>query len=150
MQIVVFLIDSRPYGFPLEAVEQVLPMVEVSPLPAAPEVLRGVIDYHGEILPVVDLSARLKLPRRELEPQHRLLVVRTTRRRLAVAADAVAGVREVQPEVVHDPAGVDPALQHVAGIAALEEGLAIIQDLETVLSADEEQVLHQVLPEGKQ
>jgi purine-binding chemotaxis protein CheW len=150
MQIVVFLIDRRPYGFPLEAVEQVLPMVEVAPLPGAPEVLLGVIDYHSELLPVVDLRVRLRLPRPELETGSRLLVVRTTRRRLAVAADAVVGVREVLPEAVHDPAGVDPALRHVAGIATLEDGLVVIQDLETMLSADEEQVLHQLLPESKQ
>jgi purine-binding chemotaxis protein CheW len=150
MQIVVFLIDSRPYGLPLEAVEQVLPMVEISLLPAAPEVLLGVIDYHGEILPVVDLRARLKLSRRELELQNRLLVVRTTRRRLALVADAVAGVREVLPEAVHDPAGIDPTLRHVAGIATLEDGLVVIQDLETLLSADEEQVLCQALPERVQ
>ncbi len=150
LQIVVFLIEHRPYGLPLEAVERVLPMVDISPLPCAPPVLLGVVDYHGEILPVMDLRVRLGLPSRD-EPvlTERLLVVTTPRRRLAIATDEVAGIRAVEPAQMHSPAGLPLGLPQVAGIAVLDEGLVVIQDLETLLSAEEDRELQHALRETR-
>jgi chemotaxis-related protein WspB len=55
----VFAIDGRSYAIDAAAVVQVAPFVELRPLPRAPSYVRGVVDRHGQAVPVVDVSMLL-------------------------------------------------------------------------------------------
>lgn len=145
---VLFRLADSGYGIPVEAVERVALMVEVSPLPSAPEVLLGVIDYQGRALPVLDLRVRLGLPRRTPDLSSRLMVVNTPQRTVALAVDEIVGLREVTAGSMLDPSLIDPALRQVAGVVTLDDGLVIIQEIEALLSADEEQEVREALKEG--
>ena len=145
IQLVVFLIEGQRYALHLPAVERVLPMVAVSPLPKAPDVALGVINLHGRVIPVVDLRRRFGLPPHDYGLSAHLLVVRTARRTLAIAAEEVIGVREIAAEVVTPPDAVLPGIGHVAGIAALPDGLLLIHDLDSLLSLGEERRLTKAL-----
>ena len=145
--LVVFGIEGQRYALPLHAVERVLPMVAVSPLPQAPAVALGVMNLHGQVLPVLDLRRRFGLPPRDYGLTARLLVTRTGRRILALAVDEVLEVREVTPETITRPDAVLPGIGHLAGIVALVDGLLFIHDLEACLSLDEEQRLATALEE---
>ena len=57
----VFFLDDRVLAFPLDVVIHVLFSVEVTLLPSVPDIVAGVINYHGEIVPVVDLRVRFWL-----------------------------------------------------------------------------------------
>ncbi len=60
-QLVTFTLDGQPYALPLASVQQVVRMVEVVPLPKAPEIVLGVINLHGKIVPVLNLRKRFGL-----------------------------------------------------------------------------------------
>lgn len=145
--LVVFTIEAQRYALPLPATERILPMVAVSPLPKAPDVALGVINLHGTVIPVLDIRRRFGLPPRNYGPSAHLVVARTIRRTVALPVDEVLGVREVPAEAVAEPERVLPGIGHVAGIAALEDGLLFIQDLDAFLSLDEEHVLTEALQE---
>ncbi len=145
--LVVFGIDGQRYGLPLARVERVLPMVAVAPLPQAPAIALGVINFHGEVLPVVDVGRRLGLPAREYGLAAHLVIVQTPRRRLALPVDEVLGVQEVATASVVPPEAVLPGIGYVAGIATLPDGLLFIHDLDTFLSLDEERQLAEALAE---
>ena len=147
LPLVLFVLEGQRYGLPLETVERVLPMVAVSPLTKAPAIALGVINVHGRIVPVVDVRRRLGLPAREHEVTAHLLVARTIRRTLALTVDAVLGVTEVVADRVTAPDRILPGIGHVAGIAALPDGLLYIHDLDRFLSLDEEQELTEALEE---
>ena len=147
LQLVDFDIEGQRYALPLNDVERVLPMVAVSPLPQAPAVVLGVINLHGQVIPVLDLRRRFGLPLRDYGLTARLLVVRTGRRILALTVDEVLGVREVAPETITRPDALLPGIGHVAGIVALADGLLFIHDVEACLSLDEEQRLNESLEE---
>lgn len=145
--LVVFDIEGQRYALPLNEVERVLPMVAVSPLPKAPAVAIGVINLHGRIIPVLDVRRRFGLPSRDYGLTAHLLVARTIRRSLALPVDEVLGVRSVATDTVTPPDGILPGIGHVAGIAALVDGLLFIHDLETFLSLDDERRLTDALEE---
>jgi len=52
----------------VSAVEKVVRAVEITPLPKAPEIVVGVINAQGRILPVLDIRKRFRLPAREMKP----------------------------------------------------------------------------------
>ncbi|MBI4637217.1 MAG: purine-binding chemotaxis protein CheW [Candidatus Rokubacteria bacterium] len=141
LELVVFNLEGHRYALPLLSVQRVLPMVAVSPLPKAPAIAVGVINLHGQVIPVLDIRRRFGLPPRDYGVTDHLLVARTIRRNLALAVDEVLGVSQVGAEAIMPPDAVLPGIGHVMGIVALQDGLLLIHDLDTVLSLDEERQL---------
>lgn len=147
LNLVVFDLEGQRYALRLAAVERVLPMVFVAPLPKAPAIALGVINFHGAVVPVVDIRRRLGFPSHDYDLTAHLLVARTSHRRLAVPVDQVLGVSEITAEAVMLPDAVLPGVAHVAGIVALADGLLFVHDLDTFLSLDEEQQITEALEE---
>lgn len=145
LHLVVFGIESLRYALNLSAVERVLPIVEISPLPKAPAIALGVINLHGKVIPVLDIRRRFRFPPLDYGLTASLLVARTTRRILALPVHEVLGVKEVAAASITPPDAVLPGIGHVAGIVALADGLLFIHDLETFLSLDEERRLTEAL-----
>jgi purine-binding chemotaxis protein CheW len=145
--VVTFTIDGATCGVPLQYVERALPMPAVAMLPEAPSVILGVINLHGAVVPVLDLRRRLGLPHRPYGASAHLLVVRTARRRLAIAADQVVGVARLPHDSV---AAVDSATSRagaVTGAAALPGGLVLLHDVEAFVAAADEEQLGRALQE---
>jgi len=145
LPLVVFVVEGSRYAVALVAVERVLPMVAVQPVPGAPRVVLGAINLEGRVVPVVDLRRRLELPARDYGLSAHLLIVQTPRRTLAVPADEVTGVVEVDPGSVSPTEAVLPGLGRVAGIAALRDGLLFIHNIEAFLTPEEERGLDRAL-----
>jgi purine-binding chemotaxis protein CheW len=145
-RLVVFLLDERAFAVELGAVERVLRMVAVTPVPRAPDVVLGVFDYQGQVLPVMNVRRRFGLPERAVAPSDQLLLLRTPRRRLAFAVDRVDPAIAVPAGALVAADEVVPGLEHVRGIVRLEErGLVLVHDIETFLSLDESQRLDAAL-----
>ncbi len=145
LRLVVFALADSRGAFPLDAVERVVPMPGVQPVPGAPRVVLGAINLAGRVVPVVDLRRRLDLPARDYGLDARLLIVRTLRRTLAVPADDVTAVAEVDRVDVAPAAVILPGLGQVTGIVALPGGLLFIHDLEALLLPAEERELGRAL-----
>lgn len=143
--LVVFRIDAQRCALELQGVERVLPMVLVSPLPGAPDVVAGVVSLHGLLLPVLDLGGRFGLAPRAWDPSGRLLVARAPRRLVAVAVDEVLGVEPVDVGAVAPPPLQGPSGSPLEGIWTLPDGLVFIFDLASLLGLDEEQTLDAAL-----
>jgi purine-binding chemotaxis protein CheW len=144
-RLVAFRLEGQRYALHLPLVERILHMVAVSPLPRAPGIVLGVINFHGQVIPVLDLQRRLGLSSRNYSLSSTLLVARTNRRALAFPVDEVLGVQEVTEEIVTLPPTLCPGIGLLVGIAALPDGLLFIHDLDAFLSLDEEQRLTESL-----
>jgi purine-binding chemotaxis protein CheW len=143
--IVVFLLDGRRYGLALTAVEQVIRLVDITPLPRAPAIVAGVINLHGAALPVIDLRRRFDLPARAPETSDQLICARTRRRRIMLLVDTVSGVEEGGPRDWIDGGTVLPGLEYVSGVVKRADGLILIHDLDTCLSLEEGQALDRAM-----
>lgn len=141
LHIIVFSLDEQHYALHLEVVEKTVRMVEITPLPKAPEMVLGVINFHGAVVPVLNMRKRFRLPERAAGPGDQLIIARTASRLVALAVDAVTDVVSLPPEQMVDPAGILPRLEHVEGVALLEGGMVFIHDLDAFLSLDEAQAL---------
>ena len=145
--LVAFLLDQYRYAVYLSVAQRVVRAVEITPLPRAPNIVLGVINVQGEIVPVVNVRRRFDLPEREIEPNDQLLLARASRRLVALAADAVIGVIECPPSSVIVSERVLPGLEYVEGVVKLEDGLVLIHDLDKFLSLEEEGQLDSALSE---
>jgi purine-binding chemotaxis protein CheW len=147
-QVVVFTLDEPRYALPLAAVERVVRTVEITLLPKAPDIVLGVIDTQGRIVPVVDVRTRFRLPPREMDVDDRFIIARTSRRIVALLVDSVIGVRTLADSEVVSAEQALPFAEYLQGVAKVEDGIVLIYDLEQFLSLDEQRILDAALSGG--
>ena len=144
-QIVVFTIDEQFYALPLPAVVKVIHAVEIRHLPEAPEIITGIINVKGRIIPVADIRKRFGLPAHEIDPDDRLIIADTGKRQVAILVDTVTGIRDLAPGQLKQAKETLPFAEHLRGVAKVDDELILIYDLEQFLSLDEEKELEQAL-----
>lgn len=139
----VFVLDEQRFALPLALVERVVRAVEITRLPEASPLFPGVIDIHGEVVPVIDLRARLGVSARALVPGAQFVIAATARRRLALWVDQVAGVASWEADEFVAAATLPPASRHLSGVVRGGDGLVLVHDADALLASDA-----QALPEA--
>jgi purine-binding chemotaxis protein CheW len=100
-------LGERQYGLPIAAVERVLPMAYVVPLPAANEGFLGMLNLHGQVLPVLDPRPLLGLPNLAPAAEHRLVLLSSTTRFL-VWVDNVEEVVDCPSDALNEVPAQQP------------------------------------------
>jgi purine-binding chemotaxis protein CheW len=142
---VVFAVDGLSLALPLNSVSKTTRAVAVTPLIHAPNIVRGVVDVQGTIVPVVDLRRRFGLAEREIGLADQLLFARSAQRVLAMVVDAVVGVIECDETAFVAVDTIVAGTRHLKGIVRGADGMVLIQDLDSFLSLEEESGLDAAL-----
>ena len=145
---IVLTVDGQTYALHLEAMDRVLRMAEVTPLPGAPAIVEGVINIQGDVVPVVSIRRRLGLAGRSVRAADSLVVARARNRRLAIIAESVVGVAERPADAVVSAGDLAQGIQHIEGVLKTSDGLVLIHDLDRFFSPEEEQSLDLALERG--
>lgn len=145
IRLVLLKVDGQTYALHLEAVDRVLRMAAITPLPGAPDAVEGVINMQGEVLAIVSIRRRLGLPHRSVSAADSLVVARARARRIAIIAESVLGVAEYAADAVVGCDDIGSGIRHIKGVAKTSDGLILIQDLQRFFSAEEEQLLDRAL-----
>lgn len=129
-----FSLQADQYAFPLAAVDEVLGLPAITPLPCTPVFVAGITNVRGRFLAVVDLRRLLGLREQGTADFHHLVVVRHGPMQITVLADLIAGIRQIERAALQVPGpavtSVPPGL--LLGIAA--DGLRVL-DAAGVLGA---------------
>lgn len=141
VSLVVFRLGERLFALHLEAVERAVRLVDITPLPGAPEIVLGAVDVEGRIVPVLNVCRRFGMPERGVELTDQLLLASCSSRTVALLVESVAGVSSRPGSEIVRVEAVEPRAGYVEGILQLEDGMVLIHDLERFLSLDEQRVL---------
>jgi len=143
--LVVFTLDGQQYALRLSEVEKVIRAVYVTALPNVSNVVLGVINVQGRVIPVIDLRQRLGLPQRGVELSDKFIIARTSYRTVALVVDGVAGVLEVSDETIVSSQSILRNFDGIEGAVRVSSELIIIYDLSHFLSIEEERALEGAL-----
>ncbi len=141
----VFTLGEPRCALPLARVKKVIRAVEISPLPGAPEIILGVINVAGTLIPVIDVRRRFRFPERELSIDDRYVIAETASRLVALVVDGVDEISEVTDEELVLAEQCQPFAEHLKGVAKIKGNLIMIYDLDQFLSLDEEQALNNAI-----
>jgi purine-binding chemotaxis protein CheW len=144
-QLFVFMLDDQRYALHLSAVVRVVRVVEITPLPKAPEIVLGVVNVQGQIIPVFNIRKRFRLPEREINLSDQLIIANTSKQPVALLVDAVSGVIELSEKEVTTFEKILPGTEYIEGVVKLEDGMIFIHDLDRFLSIEEEVALEKAL-----
>lgn len=142
MKTMVFHIGRERYALPLASVLRVLPVARLKALPGAPHFVPGLLDLHGEAIPVIDLSRLAGTPPDAVRYDTRILLVEIIaagrRRRLGLKAERVIGVASIDGELADAGVAGAPWLGRVAPGA---DGMLQLLDPDRLLAPEVEALL---------
>jgi purine-binding chemotaxis protein CheW len=137
LEALVFEVGGQRYGVRSAEVLEIVRAVSVTPLPGAPAVVEGVINLRGTVVPVLDIRSRFRIaPRGSAHTDH-FIVAQVGPRRVALRVDRAVELVRLEAGQIEDAPGTVPGVGHVAGVAKTADGLVLIHDLQTFLSAAE-------------
>lgn len=145
LQVLVFRIDRQRYALPLRDVREVHRAVAITRLPAGPDVVEGVVNVRGELVPVLDLRRRMGLSPGHIHPGEYLIRAVAGERIVAIRADFVDGLADIDPADLLPGDQIAPHAPHVAGAARLADGVLVLHDLERFLTSPEAATLIRAL-----
>jgi purine-binding chemotaxis protein CheW len=141
----VFAIEGQRFALRLNVVQRVVRAVEITPLPRAPEVVFGVINFEGQIIPVMNTRRRLGLAGRDVQPDDHFVIARTGTRTVALVVDEVCDVVPVPENAVTGAEKIVPGMEFIEGVMKLENDLVLVEDLEKFLSPEQEKLVDEAL-----
>jgi purine-binding chemotaxis protein CheW len=137
----VFSLDDQRYSLHLPAVESVARMVYITPLPGAPEIVLGVVNLRGKVVPIVNIRQRFNLPKREILLTDWLIFAHATKRLVGLAVDSVMEIVEGLEHCMVPTDEFFPSIKYLDGVIKFQDGLILIQNLGKFLSLEEEKSL---------
>jgi purine-binding chemotaxis protein CheW len=135
-----FRLDKHLFGVPVGAVQEVLKQQELTSVPRAPSVVRGLINLRGQIITTLELRSRLGLPPRDSDLQGINVVVRTGDGEVvSLLVDEIGDVLEPGEEAFEDlPETVPAAIRGVVtNVCKLDGQLMLVLDTERAVQIGE-------------
>ena len=142
-QIVTFRLGDELFAADIQAVERVLRYAAPTPIPNVPAWIEGVIDYHGRVVPVIDLRRRFEMPAADRRDAARILVFNVGGDWVAATVDTVVDVSAVTDGAVIPPPPFFRGLagEYLRALVRRGDRLVLLLDAARLLSATERLVL---------
>jgi purine-binding chemotaxis protein CheW len=144
-QYVIFTIDEYVFGMPTNVIEIVVRMVEITPIPGSPSFILGAINFHGKVIPVVDLRQRFGMPIRPICVNDQLIIINTKEYYFALTIDTVKDAIELQTAMITKADDILPNLPYLAGIAKSLDGMILLNDPQKIFNPDEIEKINDLL-----
>jgi purine-binding chemotaxis protein CheW len=131
-----FVVDCLLFGVEVEKVQEVIRYQEMTRVPLAPPVVKGLINLRGQIVTAVDLRRRLGLRERASTDLPMNVVIRHEDGAVSLLVDEIGDVLEVEEENFELPPGTldSKARDLIRGIYKLSDGLMHVLDTGAAVS----------------
>ena len=125
-----FTLDGLLFGVDVSTVQEVIRFQEMTEVPLAHRVVRGLINLRGQIVTALDLRRRLDLPERQDGEQPMNIVVRTEDGAVSFLVDDIGDVVEVDGSLFERPPETlrGTARSLILGAHKLERSLLLVLD----------------------
>ena len=137
---ITFTLDNEVYAVPIQTIEEIIGLQEISLLPNVPDFIKGVINLRGEIVPIMDLRLKFGLEAKEYTPFTVFLIVRVDERLMGMVVDNVADVLVIEPAKVQKKPAFSAKIStnFIDGVYKdAQEDLVILVDVPSLIKPEE-------------
>jgi purine-binding chemotaxis protein CheW len=131
------------FALDISKVREVLDFTSITKVPRMPELMRGVIDLRGSVVPVIDLRLTFGMSQTERTVNTCIIIVEVTVDNetavLGALADSVQEVLDLGPDHIEPAPKIGTRLntEFIKGMGKQNEQFVIILDIDKVLTSDE-------------
>lgn len=148
VQIIGFYVGQKLFGTDLLSVREIIRSPEIEPSKDGQEIISGIIRLRGEVIPVVDLNARLgEGAKADDGDKTWILIAQTGNQALGFVANSVTRIYKIDPEsILPAPELILAGLTnpYIRGVCESELGMLVVLDFGRLLSKEEIQKLEKM------
>ena len=135
LEVLAFRTGNQDFGVEVVSVREIRGWTPATPLPHAPDFLRGVINLRGIVLPIVDLAVRLGFPQSEPTARHAIIVTQLKEQVVGLLVDGVSDILTIEVEKIQPTPDLasNLARSYVRGVIPIEGRMIGLLDLSAVL-----------------
>jgi purine-binding chemotaxis protein CheW len=145
-EVLVFVLGAEEYGVDILKVQEIRGYEKVTPIPAAPAYLKGVVNLRGIIVPVIDLRMKFGMAEPRYDSFTVVVILRIASRVIGIVVDGVSDVVQLAANEVKAAPQLGSLVDStfLAGLATQNERMILLLDIEKFLSSGELNLLAQV------
>ncbi|RXM78551.1 chemotaxis protein CheW [Clostridium tetani] len=145
-KILIFGINDELYATDIMEVERILGFEEPTRVPDSPSFVEGVINYEGNILPIICLSKKFNIPKVQThnDSDKKIIVVKDEKSKIGILVDIVFEVRDINKDNIEEPPGIVAGIskRYIKGLIKEEDKIIIFLNLGTILTEKEKEVVN--------
>lgn len=145
-QYLTFILSGEEYALDILRVQEIKGWDNVTPVPNAPQYVKGVINIRGTIVPIVDLRQKFGLQQLEYGPTTVMIVLKVksdnNNRTMGIIVDAVSDVYAITSEQIRPAPELDDVAgsDFLTGLATINDKMIIILDIDRLLSVNDSEM----------
>ncbi len=142
-QYLTFILENVQYAVEVTHAQTVVEYAEITRIPRMPDFMLGVVNFRGNVLPVIDLRKRLGLGTADSNTAPMIIVLEIPfeegRVAVGATADAVNEVIDIDAAAIEEPPtiGTQVDAAFISGIGKRDDAFVIILDSQKLLQHDE-------------
>lgn len=132
IQIVTFEVGEEEFAIDILAVQEIIRMNQITRVPHSPASVEGVINFRGQITPLVDLRKRFGFDAEDRDKDARTIIVEVHGRIVGFIVDRVHEVLRIDHSILDPAPTLSSAVDadYVRGVGKLEDRLLILLSLD--------------------
>ena len=145
-EVLVFILGTEEFGVDILKVQEIRGYEKVTPIPAAPAFLKGIVNLRGVIVPVIDLRVKFSMPEPRYDSTTVMVVLRVGGRIIGIVVDAVSDVVRLSAGEIKAAPRLGSVVDstYLEGLAVQSERMILLLDIEKFLSSGELNLLDRV------
>ncbi|HYX33152.1 MAG TPA: chemotaxis protein CheW [Oligoflexus sp.] len=141
-----FRVHEEDYGIEIQYVTEIVGIQKIAAVPDMPEFIKGVINLRGQVIPVMDIRIRFRLPLKEYNERTCVIVVNYDDHPIGLVVDSVNEVTSIPEDSVCEPPRVahNESARYIRGIGKVGDEVRIILDVSKLLYGNDVEAVAQV------
>ncbi len=127
----IFTIDGEEYGICLTKIKEIVGIMPITPLPDTPDVIKGVANLRGRLVPIADLRLIFGSRSADITERTCVIVSEIQENLIGIIVDSVTEILGIKGKDIEPPPKLDQDidLSFISGIARVGESVKIILDI---------------------
>ncbi|MDH5232991.1 MAG: chemotaxis protein CheW [Gammaproteobacteria bacterium] len=138
-----FLVDSELYAFSVLDIKEIIEYTTITRIPMTPKHVRGVTNLRGNVVPIIDLAARLDKASSDVTKRTCVIITEiqaeSAKIDIGVVIDAINEVFALRQENIEPApsfgAGIRP--EFISGMGKVNDSFVVLLNTEKVLNLEE-------------
>ncbi|GAB4165643.1 MAG: chemotaxis protein CheW [Geothermobacteraceae bacterium] len=133
-----FHIADEDYGIEIRHVTEIIGIQAITDVPDMPPFIKGVINLRGNVIPVMDVRLRFRLPEIPYEERTCIVVVHVEDKTVGLVVDRVNEVVDIaDADIEPPPRTKSESSQYIQGMGKVGDQVKILLDVDRLLYCDE-------------
>jgi purine-binding chemotaxis protein CheW len=148
-QYLAFNLEKEIFAFDISKVREVLEYTDVTKVPQTPDMMKGVINLRGSVVPVIDMRIKFNMSETEKTVNTVIIIIEIeldgTSTMIGALVDSVQEVIDLDSEQIEPPPKIGTKLntEFIKGMGKQNDQFLIILDIEKVFSVEELEFVQQ-------